>query len=142
MWIDASPDVHALIWAEEKLGATFNPKACRWVAGRDAGGFVFVVVYSHFSSANCHLSIATDGSKRWATRASLRAIFDAPFKTWGLRRVTFVVSADNEKSLQMMEKRGRSPLEVVREGTARCAFPNDVDGFLFGMLREECRWLK
>lgn len=142
MQIDLSQDARLLAWAAERLEGTFAPETCRWVAGLADGGVVFVVVYSHFSSRNCQLSIATDGSKRWATRRTLRAIFSAPFAHWNLRRVTFVVAADNDRSLKMMQHCGRSPLGVVPEGRVRAAFPNDVDGLLFGMLREECRWLR
>lgn len=141
MQIITLQDARLLAWAKQRLQLTFNPASCRWVAGLDAGGVVWVVVYSHFSSVNCQLTIATDNSKRWATRRSLRAIFTPPFVEWGLRRVSFLVAANNEWSLRMMRNRGRSPLGVVEEGRVRAAFPGDVDGVLFGMLKEECRWL-
>lgn len=129
-------DARLLAWASERLGVTFQPDQCRWVAGLEAGGAVWVVVYSRFSRRGCELTIATDGSKRWASKRSLRLIFGMPFKFWGLRRTTFVVSADNKRSIDMLERLG-----AVREGTVRKAFDGDVDGHVYGMLREECRWV-
>lgn len=141
MHFEPRQDERFLRWASQRLGSDWSPAACRWLSGLDGEAIVWVVVYSHFSSRNCQLSIATDGTRRWASRASLRAIFSAPFLQWGMRRVSFVVASDNAPSLRMMGKRGRSPLGVVEEGRVRAAFPNDVDGLLFGMLKEECKWI-
>lgn len=124
-----------LAWAETRLGISWAPREARWVAGRDAGGVIWVVVFSRFSARNCELTIATDGSKRWATKRSLRAIFGYPFRALNLRRVTFVVRDDNHKSRGLVLRLGAS-----FEGRVRKAFDGDVDGIVFGMLKEECRW--
>ncbi len=124
-----------LAWAETKLGLRWEPREVRWVAGRDAGGVIWVVVFSHFCPRNCELTIATDGSKRWATRRALRAIFGYPFRTLGLRRVTFIVRDDNHKSQGLVLRLGAS-----FEGRLRKVFEDTVDGIVYGMLREECSW--
>lgn len=129
-------DARLLAWAEARLGLQWRRDQCRWVAGLAAGGVVFVVVYSRFSKRNCELTIATDGSKRWATKKSLRAIFATPFVQWNLRRVTFVARADNLASRDMLLRLG-----AVEEGRIRKTFDGDVDGVVFGMLKEECRWI-
>jgi hypothetical protein len=135
MEIITDQDERLLGWAERRLGVSWVASQCRWLAGVDTD-IRFVVVYSNFSPRNCDLTIATDGSKTWATRRSLRAIFAPPFELWGLRRVTFIVKADNQPSIRMLETAG-----ARREGIARKAFDGDVDGIAFGMLREECRYL-
>lgn len=129
-------DPRLLQWANERLGVRFEEGSCRWVAGLANGSVVFTVVYSRFSLRNCELTLATDGTKRWATKRTLREIFRTPFKVWGFRRVTFVVRADNHASLDMLERLG-----AVWEGRVRLAFEGDVDGVIFGMLKEECRWI-
>lgn len=134
-------DPRLLRWAGERAQARFDPAGCRWLAGVLPGELLFVTVYSHFSSRNCQVSIATDGTQRWATRAGLRAIFSLPFNDWGLRRVSFIVDERNEKSMRLMRHRGRSPLGVVEEGRVRAAYP-EADGILFGMLKEECKWIR
>lgn len=136
MHIIYEQDLRLLHWAEQRLAVSWDATHCRWIAGVTESGISFVVVYSHFSPRNCELTIATDGRKTWATKRSLRAIFAPPFVHWGLRRVTFIVKADNQPSIRMLETAG-----ARREGIARMAFDGDVDGIVFGMLKEECRYL-
>jgi hypothetical protein len=99
---------------------------------------VWGVVYSRFSPQDVELTIATDRTCRWASQRALRAILAQPFITWGKRRCTFVVAADNARSLDLCRRLG-----AVDEGVVRKAFPNDVDAIVLGMLREEAaRWIK
>lgn len=135
MDIVAAQDPWLLEWAGARLRASWEPERVRWISGVSAGAPVFVVVYSRFGDGNCELTIATDGTRRWATRRSLRAIFSVPFRQWGLRRVTFMVRADNAASLDLCERLG-----AVREGVVREAFPDGEAGVLLGMLRKECTW--
>ena len=136
MKIITEQDIRLLAWAQQQLDVKWNPSECRWLAGIESDALVFVVIYSRFSERNCELTIATDKTKRWATKENLRSIFTPPFEQWKLRRVTFIVKSDNKASLKMMR-----PLGAVREGIIRQAFTNKVDGIIFGMLREECRWI-
>lgn len=129
-------DARLLGWLAQRLKIEMSPQACKWVAGLDAGGIVWVAAYSHFSSAACELTIATDGSKRWASRRALRLIFGIPFMQWKMRRVSGLVRANNSEAIDMAERLGGT-----LEGRARCAFDGDIDGLIYGMLREECRWV-
>lgn len=128
-------DPRLLTWLNARLSTQFEEASCRWVAGLADGSIVFVVVYSTFSRRSCELTIATDETRRWATKRTLHHIFRIPFVEWSLRRVMFVARADNTVSLDMIERLG-----AEREGQLRRHFSGDVDGVLFGMLREECRW--
>lgn len=134
-------DARLLAWAESRLGEKFQPDRCRWVAGLVDGGLAWVVVFSLFSNGNCHLSLATDDSKRWASREMFRWVLAIPFKQWGLRRLTFIVSEKNEKSLAILRKQGRFSVGAVEEGRMRAIFPDGSTGVVFGLLKEECRWL-
>lgn len=134
-------DARLLDWAELRLKEKFDRLKCRWVAGLVAGQIACVVVYSHFSSTNCLLSIATDDSKRWASRSLFRLVFRTAFIQWNLRRVTFIVSERNEVSLAMMRKqRGHFSIGATEEGRMRDLFPDGSAGIVFGLTREECRW--
>ena len=135
MDIITSQNPHLLAWASARLGVSWPADQVRWICGFGADSPVFVVVYSRFSHRNCELTIATDGTRRWATRRALRAIFRVPFEQWGLRRVTFVVRSDNAASIDLCERLG-----AVHEGRVRRAFADDVDGVVMGMLAEECTW--
>lgn len=137
MQIITAQDERLLSWAEQRLSIRIQASQSRWIAGVEGSSIVFVVVYSHFSARDCVMTIATDGKKTWATKRSLRAIFAVPFVQWRLRRVTFLVRADNSSSIRMCKKAG-----AHIEGVMRKAFPGDVNGILFGLLSEECRYLK
>ena len=135
MEIIAAQDLALLAWAQERLGARWEADQVRWLSGVADGLPVFVVLYSRFSERNCELSIATDMTKRWATRRALRAIFHVPFRQWQLRRVTFVINAENKASIDLCERLG-----AVHEGRVRKSFPGDADGLVLGILKEECKW--
>lgn len=140
MQIITLQDARLLAWAAQKLKATYSPATCKWVGALDAGGVVWVAVYSHFSERNCAISLATNGSKRWASRATFRTILRIPFVEWGLARVTFVVDERNEASLRMMRKDGRFCVGAREEGRMRAMF-DGADGIVFGLLKEECKWI-
>lgn len=94
------------------------------------------VVYNHFDPGNAvELSVAAEGD-RWLTRPFLHAVFSNPFDEWQLRRVWSVIDADNLKSIRLCEHLG-----FVQEGRLRQAAGPKIDRLLFGMLREECRYL-
>lgn len=46
-----------------------------------------------------------------------------------------VTAADNAPMIACLHKLG-----AREEGRLRKWFPGDVDGLVFGMLKEECRW--
>lgn len=134
-------DVRLLEWACKRTGSTFAPANCRWVTGLVDGSIAWVAVYSHFSERNCNVTLATDGSKRWASRATFRAIVAAPFKQWGCLRITMIVDERNAASLAMMRKKGRFTIGAVEEGRMRDLFAPDVDGIVFGLLKKDCQWI-
>lgn len=99
--------------------------------GRLLGG----VVFDQYSGRNIVMSGAFD-SPAWATKKILRRLFAYPFVQLNLRRMTTITTADNIAARSLDERLG-----FRREGTLRKAFPGDIDGIVYGMLREECRWL-
>ena len=135
-------DARLLAWAAKRVGTTFAPAECKWVAGLGPGGITWVVVYSHFSDRNCAMSIATDGSRRWASRAMFAQIFGIPFVQWKFPRVTFIVAENNARSLAMLRHNGRFSIGAREEGRMRAMFADDVDGIAFGLLARECRWIR
>lgn len=95
-----------------------------------------VLMYSRITRRSCEMTIATDGGRDWASRATLRHVFGFPFQQLGLHRVTVVVRTDNKASLSLCHRLG-----YVREGCVREAFDDGSDGMVMGMLRRECRWI-
>lgn len=127
-----------LAWAAERLDIPFDPSRCRWLAGVEGERIVWVVVYSDFARRGCQLSIFTDGTRTWATRRALNAIFSTVFLQWQLHRCTFLVRADNIASLQLVRRLG-----AQQEGVLREASEGNVDMIVFGMLYSEAaKWLR
>lgn len=124
-----------LPWAQARIGlGPFRRDAYTIGLERD-GQLVAVAVFDNFSPADCHVHLASDGSRHWMTRAYLLAAFSYPFVQLGLRRITGIVPAKNTAALALNEHMG-----YVREGYSRHALPDD-DVVILGMLRSECRFL-
>lgn len=101
------------------------------------GLIVVGIVYDNYRpAAKCiSISVAVD-DKTAVTRAGIRKMFYFPFNVLGCRRITNVVEADNEQSLEVTRKLG-----YTLEGVMRKASVTGKDLHIFGMLREECKWL-
>jgi len=129
------PDV-MLAWAKERIaGGGFRDDA-KAIGLRDAGALRGVVVYDHFTTTGCWISVASDGSRRWMTRSFIIHAFAYPFIQLGYPRINAFVSTHNAASLAFCEGFG-----WVREGTLREGGDAGEDLIVFGMLRRECRWL-
>jgi RimJ/RimL family protein N-acetyltransferase len=68
---------------------------------------------------------------------TLRALFAYPFNDLGCKRVSAIIGKKNKKSRKLCEGLG-----FVLEGVMKRGLDGFEDAFLFGMLKENCRWLK
>lgn len=100
------------------------------------GHLVAGVVYNFYTKANCQLHVGAVEGKRWMTREFLSAVFDLPFNHFGLRRVTAITRRRAKAVRTFVENLG-----FVFEARINHYFDDD-DGMMFGMLRENCRFLE
>ncbi|MDA4845957.1 GNAT family N-acetyltransferase [Hoeflea poritis] len=100
------------------------------------GALVGAVGYDHFSHNACMVHLASDGTRRWLTRKFIRLAMAYPFNQLGCSRITCLVSSKNTESLRFTRHFG-----WIEEGRMRRASPDGGDFVVFGMLREECRYL-
>jgi RimJ/RimL family protein N-acetyltransferase len=129
-------DPRLLAFASVVLGVRFDPAQSTWISNiADDGEPLAVVVYTRFSPYNCEMSIATDGRRKWATRAFLRSCYRYPFIQLGLVRVTGVVEDGNERALRLNQALGH-----VEEARLKSWF-GAKDGIVFRLLKSECRWI-
>ena len=127
---------HMLLpWAAERIGIGRFRDDARAIGIVNGENIRAVVVYDNFSSADCNMHVASDGSSRWLTREALCHFFAYPFIQLGLRRVTAPVPADNHRALRFDRKLG-----FVDEGYHPHALPNG-DLVTLGMLRHRCRFI-
>lgn len=123
-------------WAAKRIGIdNFRPDAVTITAIKD-GEIAAVTVFDTFSGNDCQVHVASDGSRQWLTRQYLHMVFAYPFLQLKLRRITSLVSEKNAPSLNFCQQSG-----FTREGCLRKAAERGENLILFGMLREECRWI-
>ena len=99
------------------------------------GGLVAGVVYNNWSGAGVCAHIGAVRGRRWMTPAFLRAMFAYPFEQERRRRITGLVARRNKHARRFVENLG-----FRYEGCVRHALADD-DWILYGMLREECRFI-
>lgn len=95
------------------------------------------VTFSNYTGGEIWGSIWIDDPLVW-TRTNLRIMFEYPFDLCGVRRISAIVKGDNSASLRVIKKMG-----FQQEGVSRQFFGEgpENDGILFGMLRQECKWI-
>lgn len=123
-------------WAADKIGIeAFRPDA-KAIGMKTDGALTAVVVYDNFSPGSSFMSIASDGTGRWLTRAFLVHAFAYPFIQCMQRRVTSIISRHNAASIRFCAHCG-----FQHEGTLRRDGQHGEDTLVYGLLREECRFL-
>lgn len=123
-------------WAAERIGGSPRFERFSAIGLEDGGQLVAAVIYDSWFHPGICGHIASDGTRRWANRAFLRAIFDYPFNQLGCARITAPIAEGNQAAIHFVEKLG-----FVLEGRLRCAMPDGADRLIFGILKEDCKWL-
>lgn len=97
---------------------------------------IAVTLWHGFCLRDVTMSIATNRSRRCASREFLFRSFAYPFLQLDLPRVTCKVDEGSDDSVRLARHLG-----FALEGRMRSAAPAGRDVLLFGMLRSECRWI-
>lgn len=128
-----------IAWAAPRMGVEQGRMPSETIAlgVLDEQGIIHAVIcLNAFYGDQASLHIATNGRKRWATRAVFAVVFSYAFHYRKLKRLEFRVSCKNIPVQILALKTG---LRI--EGVARCGANDGEDGIVFGMLAQECRWL-
>lgn len=129
-----TPEVTALMKArypysvEEMNGAV--------IAFHDSRGVKVAFIYNRYSPPDICIHVVAREHALWCTDDILWHVFNYPFGQLKLGRCTVPVLSGNEASIRMIEAVG-----FTYEGTLRKGGKEGQDILLYGMLREECRWL-
>jgi len=130
-------DERFIDWAQTIMpDVTFRDDAYALGCERD-GQIVGAVIFDTFGPSDCLIHVVTDGKRRWFSRELATRVCAFTFIQCKFRRITAMISADNEASLRFLEGFGG----WVQEGVLRQGGTNGEDLILFGMLRRDCRWL-
>lgn len=102
----------------------------------EQGHLLAGVVYEQYTGIDVHVHIAAVPGKRWISRFWLGEVFRYPFVQLGVHRMTGLVPAKNKAAQAFDEHLG-----FKLEGRLREKLPGGDDLLVYGMLKEECRWL-
>lgn len=83
------------------------------------------------------IRVTVAGYGNWLSRRLLRTGFAFAFIDQDCRRMTAMVKRTNKASRKLVEKLG-----FKLEGTHRQAFADGGTMLSYGMVRDECKWLK
>jgi RimJ/RimL family protein N-acetyltransferase len=133
--IDWEQKEEYLHFAESALNVKFRPGETTWLASLDSSGQLLgVVVYTTFTEWGCEMSVAA-ASPKFLNSSTLKSFFGYPFLQLQHSRVTAIVAASNQHSLDFVQRLGFKPEGLLRK------WYGDQDGHIFGMLKEECKWV-
>lgn len=101
------------------------------------GNLAAAFLFSNYRTGiDIEVSVAADNAD-WCRPATLRRLFDYPFRQLNLPRMTSIVARDNKRCRKLCEGIGWKI-----EGVARKAYDGRKDAIIYGMLREEARFWK
>lgn len=102
------------------------------------GGLIGAVLYHCYrrSDAVADLEIVIAGEPGWLSRDRLNKFFHYPYVDLGCTRTTVVVSKKNRRARKLAERLG-----YRLEGQIRKAMQDGADAMVYGMLKQECRWI-
>jgi RimJ/RimL family protein N-acetyltransferase len=118
-----------------------DPATTEMIIGYSGSELVFVAGFHNYRASkdkrplDIELALAIL-NKRKITKACAKAVCRYPFITLKVPRMTATISATNENSMLLAERHG-----WVKEGVKRKAGPNGDDIVIWGLLRDECKFL-
>lgn len=124
-----------LAWAAEKIGIRAFRSDAQAIGLERNGELCAVTVFDNFSSMDCNMHVASDGSKHWLNREYLTHSFAYPMIQCDLPRVSGMVAESNKAALRFDEHIG-----FKREGY----HPNAcADGAIIslGLMRSDCKYI-
>ena len=99
------------------------------------GSLVAGVAYANWNGVNVECHIASDESRRWATRQYLWTIFDYPFNQLKVNRITVCIGEGNRQSQRFVVHLG-----FELETTLEAAHPSG-NLLIYRMWKKDCRWI-
>ena len=122
-------------WVGDQIDEVYLPGSAA-IGLEENGELIAGVVFDHYTGPSISMHVAATG-KRWMTKDFLWRCFAYPFIQLQCNRITGLVRADNIAAQKFDEHLG-----FKREGLLRKAAKDGTDYIVYGMLREECRWLE
>lgn len=123
-------------WVGGKVDEVYHEGAAA-IGLEEDGELIAGVVFDYYTGPSISMHVAAVPGKRWMTKDFLWRCFAYPFLQLQCSRITGLVRVDNLPAQKFDEHLG-----FKREGLLRKAAKDGTDYIVYGMLREECRWLE
>ena len=94
------------------------------------------VLYNNYHGHDIQITSAATDS-RWLSKNNLRTIYNYPYNQLGCVRTTAVTGRSNKRARTVLEKLG-----YRHEGTLRLGLDGKQTALIYGMLKDECKWIK
>jgi RimJ/RimL family protein N-acetyltransferase len=115
----------------------FGPSAALGIVrkGKIIGG----IVYNEFTGWSCAVTTYVDGKSGpgWCSPATLCTLYTYPFCQLNCTRIEALVSRQNRSTRRILKHMG-----WTEEGCHPLRYNGTDDAISYGMLRQNCRWLK
>lgn len=122
-------------WVAARIPHVDEFKDCKTIGVMRDGELIAGVVYHEFRGNDIQISCAGSGNN-WLSRSFLETFFRYPFTQLGCDRVTSFTPKNAATTRRFLLGLG-----FVEEGNFRRGFRDD-DCIVYGMLRDECKWIK
>jgi RimJ/RimL family protein N-acetyltransferase len=106
------------------------------IDGKPVAGIVFNSYRKFKHGADIHVQIASD-NPHWCQRKILRYIFNYVFIELDCARITAIIKEGNKSSVKLC-----AGLGFKREGVIRRGYDGKTNALVYGMLKDQCRWIK
>jgi RimJ/RimL family protein N-acetyltransferase len=125
-------------WVAERLGRSVEDWGRFSAIGLwEDDGLIAGFVFNHFNPPDIAIHLAAVPGSNWCTKSVWAVVFDYVFNQLGCSRATGSIRGRNQKARKLAERLGG-----VLEGTLRKASPDGDDVVLYGLLKEDCKWIK
>ena len=123
-------------WVAKRTNEFGNFGASIGIGWQRNGEIIAGVIFCEYNSTNMVCHIASDGSRRWATRTFLWAICHYCYEQVRVKRITVCVGEGNGASRKFVEHFG-----FTHEATLEGAHPSG-DMLVYRLWRRDCRFLR
>ena len=124
-------------WVGQRIEEDRFGKDCVALGLEEDGELIAGVVFNWYTGPSIAMHVAAEPGRRWLNRDFLHRCFAYPFLQLNCHRVTGLVRVDNLDAQRFDEHLG-----FVKEGVIRQGADDKTDFILYGMLKDECRWLE
>lgn len=123
-------------WVSNELGYAVGGDNYRAIGILHNDRVIGGCVYHDYKGYMVEGSLATT-DKRWCSRKVLKALFDFAFNELGCERFHAVCSKKNKQMRDIFVRLG-----FKQEGSHPKAHIDGSDAISYGMLKDQCKWIK